>query len=95
MNTQKDFHSLCYMKVCPICGETFITDVEHRQACKPCLEKSNPKNVRAMAQALERLGWSDIIDARWKDKVITHMQVFFDNKMPMIDIYKLLEIVLW
>jgi hypothetical protein len=83
------------MKVCPICGETFITDVEHRQACKPCLEKSNPKNVRAMAQALERLGWSDIIDARWKDKVITHMQVFFDNKMPIIDIYKLLEIVLW
>ena len=95
MNTQKDFHSLRYMKVCPICGETFITDVEHRQACKPCLEKSNPQNVRDMLQALEELGWSEIIDARWKDKVITLMQDFFDNKMPMIDIYKLLEIVLW
>jgi hypothetical protein len=83
------------MKVCPICGETFITDVEHRQACKPCLEKSNPKNVQAMIKALDRLGWSDIIDSRWKDKVINHMQVFFDNQMPMIDIYKLLEIVLW
>ena len=95
MDTQKDFHLLHYMKVCPICNETFTTNIEHRQACESCLEKSNPKNVQAMAQALERLGWSDIIDARWKDKVITHMQVFFDNKMPMIDIYKLLEIVLW
>ena len=82
------------MKVCPVCGETFITDVKHRQACKPCLEKSNPKNIQNMLQALERLGWSDLIDDRWKDKVITHMQVFFDNKMPMIDIYELLEIVL-
>lgn len=95
MEKQKDFHSLRYMKVCPICGGTFLTDIQHRQACKPCLEKSNPKNVQIMAKALERLGWSDIIDARWKDKVIQHMQIFFDNRMPMIDIYKLLEIVLW
>jgi ribosomal protein S27AE len=95
MEKQKDFHDLRYMKVCPLCGETFLTDIQHRQACKPCLEKSNPKNVQIMAKALERLGWSDIIDARWKDKVIQHMQIFFDNQMPMVDIYKLLEIVLW
>lgn len=95
MEKQKDFHDLRYMKVCPLCGETFLTDIQHRQACKPCLEKSNPKNVQTMAKALERLGWSDIIDARWKDKVIQHMQIFFDNQMPMVDIYKLLEIVLW
>ncbi len=95
MEKQKDFHDLRYMKVCPLCGETFLTDIQHRQACKPCLEKSNPKNVQIMANALERLGWSDIIDARWKDKVIQHMQIFFDNQMPMVDIYKLLEIVLW
>jgi hypothetical protein len=48
-----------------------------------------------MIKALDRLGWSELIDSRWKDKVINHMQVFFDNQMPMIDIYKLLEIVLW
>jgi len=92
---QKDSHDLKYMKICPICGNTFVTNVEHRQACKACLEKSNPKTVSQMLQTLEILGWSDLIDSRWKDKVIEHMQVFYDRKVPMIDIYKLLEIVLW
>lgn len=84
-----------YMKVCPICGNTFETNVEHRQACKVCLEKSNPKTVSNMLKVLEILGWSDLIDPRWKDKVIEHLQVYYDRKVPMIDIYKTLEIVLW
>lgn len=84
-----------YMKVCPICGNTFETDVEHRQACKVCLEKSNPKTVSHMLQVLEILGWSDLIDSRWRDKVIEHLQVYYDRKAPMIDIYKTLELVLW
>jgi hypothetical protein len=84
-----------YMKVCPICGNTFETDVEHRQACKVCLEKSNPKTVSNMLKVLEVLGWSDLIDSRWRDKVIEHLQVYYDRKVPMIDIYKTLEIVLW
>lgn len=84
-----------YMKVCPICGNTFETDVEHRQACKVCLEKSNPKTVSNMLKVLEILGWSDLIDSRWKDRVIEHLQVYYDRKVPMIDIYKTLEIVLW
>lgn len=92
---QKNFHDLNYMKVCPICGDTFITDVEHRQACKVCLEKSNPKTVSNMLKVLEILGWSDLIDPRWKDKVIEHLQVYYDRKVPIIDIYKTLEIVLW
>ena len=84
-----------YMKVCPICGNTFETDVEHRQACKVCLEKSNPKTVSHMLKVLEILGWSDLIDSRWRDKVIEHLQVYYDRKAPMIDIYKTLELVLW
>ncbi len=84
-----------YIKVCPICGNTFETDVEHRQACKVCLEKSNPKTVSNMLKVLEILGWSDLIDSRWKDKVIEHLQVYYDRKVPMIDIYQTLEIVLW
>lgn len=84
-----------YMKVCPMCGNTFETDVEHRQACKVCLEKSNPKTVSNMLKVLEILGWSDLIDSRWKDRVIEHLQVYYDRKVPMIDIYKTLEIVLW
>ena len=84
-----------YMKVCPICGNTFKTNVEHRQACKVCLEKSNPKTVSHMLQVLEILGWSDLIDSRWRDKVIEHLQVYYDRKAPMIDIYKTLELVLW
>ena len=84
-----------YIKVCPICGNTFDTNVEHRQACKVCLEKSNPKTVSNMLKVLEVLGWSDLIDPRWKDKVIEHLQVYYDRKAPMIDIYKTLEIVLW
>jgi hypothetical protein len=83
------------MKVCPICGNTFETDVQHRQACKVCLEKSNPKTVSNMLKVLEILGWSDLIDSRWKDRVIEHLQVYYDRKVPMIDIYKTLEIVLW
>ena len=83
-----------YMKVCPICGNTFETNVEHRQACKVCLEKSNPKTVSNMLKVLEILGWSDLIDSRWKNKVIEHLQVYYDRKVPMIDIYKTLEIVL-
>jgi reverse gyrase len=83
------------MKVCPICGNTFETNVEHRQACKVCLEKSNPKTVSNMLKVLEILGWSDLIDSRWKDRVIEHLQVYYDRKVPMIDIYKTLEIVLW
>ena len=84
-----------YMKVCPICGNTFETNVEHRQACKVCLEKSNPKTVSNMLKVLEVLGWSDLIDSRWKDRVIEHLQVYYDRKVPMVDIYKTLEIVLW
>ena len=84
-----------YIKVCPICGNTFDTNVEHRQACKACLEKSNPKTVSNMLKVLEILGWSDLIDSRWKDRVIEHLQVYYDRKVPMVDIYKTLEIVLW
>lgn len=84
-----------YMKICPICGNTFETNVEHRQACKVCLEKSNPKTVSNMLKVLEVLGWSDLIDSRWKDRVIEHLQVYYDRKVPMVDIYKTLEIVLW
>jgi hypothetical protein len=47
-----------------------------------------------MLKVLEILGWSDLIDSRWKDKVIKHLQVYYDGKVPMIDIYKTLEIVL-
>lgn len=83
-----------YIKVCPICGNTFDTNVEHRQACKACLEKSNPKTVSNMLKVLEILGWSDLIDSRWRDKVIEHLQIYYDRKVPIIDIYKTLEIVL-
>ena len=83
-----------YIKVCPICGNTFETNVEHRQACKVCLEKSNPKIVSNMLKTLDMLGWSDLIDSRWRDKVIEHLYVFYDEKAPIIDIYKTLEIVL-
>jgi reverse gyrase len=83
-----------YIKVCPICGNTFETNVEHRQACKVCLEKSNPKTVSNMLKVLEILGWSDLIDSRWKDRVIEHLQVYYDRQVPMVDIYKTLEIVL-
>lgn len=83
-----------YMKICPVCGNTFETNVEHRQACKPCLEKSNPKMVSNLLQTLEILGWSELIDSRWKNKVAEQLQVYYDKKIPMIDIYKALEIVL-
>ena len=47
-----------------------------------------------MLKTLEMLGWSDLIDSRWRDKVIEHLYVFYDKKAPIIDIYKTLEIVL-
>lgn len=83
-----------YMKICPICGNTFETDIEHRQACKVCLERSNPKTVSNLLETLNILGWSDLIDSRWKNKVIEQLQVFYDKRVPMIDVYKTLEIVL-
>lgn len=83
-----------YIKVCPICGNTFETNTEHRHACKVCLEKSNPKTVSNLLNTLNILGWSDLIDSRWKNKVIEQLQVFYDKQVPMIDIYKTLEIVL-
>ena len=83
-----------YIKICPICGNTFETDITHRQACKVCLEQSNSKIVSDMLKTLEMLGWSDLIDSRWRDKVIEHLYVFYDNKASIIDIYKTLEIVL-
>ena len=82
------------MKICPICGNTFETDIEHRQACKVCLEQSNPKTVSNLLETLNTLGWSDLIDSRWKNKVIEQLQVFYDKRVPMIDVYKTLEIVL-
>ena len=87
-------HNMKYMKICPICGNTFVTNIEHRQACKSCLEQSNPKTVSNMLETLDLLGWSDLIDSRWRDKVIEHLYVFYDKKAPIIDIYKTLEIVL-
>ena len=95
MTKDKEFQSLKYMRVCPICGNTFISDKEHQYACKSCLTKFNPKHIKAMLEALERLGWSELIDGRWKNKVIQQIQMYFDGHMPMIDVYKLLEIVLW
>ena len=83
-----------YMKICPICGNTFETDIEHRQACKVCLEQSNPKTVSNLLETLNTLGWSDLIDSRWKNKVVEQLQVYYDRKIPMMDIYKTLEIVL-
>lgn len=83
-----------YMKICPVCGNTFETDIEHRQACKVCLEQSNPKTVSNLLETLNTLGWSDLIDSRWKNKVIEQLQVFYDKRVPMIDVYKTLEIVL-
>ena len=83
-----------YMKICPVCGNTFETNVEHRQACKVCLEQSNPKTVSNLLETLNILGWSDLIDSRWKNKVIEQLQVFYDKRVPMIDVYKTLEIVL-
>ncbi len=83
-----------YMKICPMCGNTFETDIEHRQACKVCLEQSNPKTVSNLLETLNILGWSDLIDSRWKNKVIEQLQVFYDKRVPMIDVYKTLEIVL-
>lgn len=83
-----------YMKICPVCGNTFETDIEHRQACKVCLEQSNPKIVSNLLETLNILGWSDLIDSRWKNKVIEQLQVFYDKRVPMIDVYKTLEIVL-
>lgn len=83
-----------YMKICPVCGNTFETGVEHRQACKVCLEQSNPKTVSNLLETLNILGWSDLIDSRWKNKVIEQLQVFYDKRVPMIDVYKTLEIVL-
>lgn len=83
-----------YMKICPVCGNTFETDIEHRQACKVCLEQSNPKTVSNLLETLNILGWSDLIDSRWKNKVIEQLQVFYDKRVPMIDVYKTLEIVL-
>jgi ribosomal protein S27AE len=95
MTEDKEFQSLKYMRVCPICGNTFISDKEHQYACKSCLTTSNPKHIKAMLEALERLGWSELIDGRWKDKVIQQIQMYFDGHIPMVDVYKLLEIVLW
>ena len=89
-----DNHNMKYMKICPICGNTFITNIEHRQACKVCLEQSNPKTVSNLLETLNILGWSDLIDSRWKNKVIEQLQVFYDKRVPMIDVYKTLEIVL-
>lgn len=83
-----------YMKICPVCGNTFETDIEHRQACKVCLERSNPKTVSNLLETLNILGWSDLIDSRWKNKVIEQLQVFYNKRVPMIDVYKTLEIVL-
>lgn len=83
-----------YMKICPVCGNTFETDIEHRQACKVCLEQSNPKTVSNLLETLNTLGWSDLIDSRWKNKVIEQLQVFYDKRVPIIDVYKTLEIVL-
>ena len=95
MTKEKAFQLLKYMRVCPLCGNTFISDKEHQYACRHCLSKSDPRSIKVMLEALERLGWSELIDGRWKDKVIKHMQVYFDDLIPMVDIYRLLEIVLW
>ena len=35
-----------YIRVCPICGNTFETNIEHRYACKVCLSKADKKAAR-------------------------------------------------
>ena len=88
-----DNHNMKYMKVCPICGNTFETNVEHRQACKVCLEKSNPKTVSNMLKVLEILGWSDLIDSRWRDDVIKEIKTYIPN-ISDTDLNEILNLVL-
>lgn len=48
-----------------------------------------------MIQTLDDLGWSELIDPRWEDKVIQDLKTYYQKDIPIIDMYKLLEIVLW
>jgi hypothetical protein len=84
-----------YAKICPICNNLFVPNVEHRKACSKCLEQANMENIRQMMQTLDTLGWSELIDPRWEDKVIQDLKTYYRKDIPIIDIYKLLEIVLW
>lgn len=84
-----------FLKVCPICNTSFTPDIEHRKACSKCLGQADMENVRQMIQTLDDLGWSELIDPRWEDKVIQDLKTYYQKDIPIIDMYKLLEIVLW
>lgn len=83
-----------YIRVCPICGNTFETNVEHRYACKACLSKADKKEIQKILQVLSTVGWSELIDARWKNKVINNIRKWYNQQPNMIDVYAVLELIL-
>ncbi len=85
---------LKYIKTCIHCGNTFETDSKYVIECPFCFERRNKSKVGEYLRMLDDVGWSEIIDERWKDDVKNEI-LKYDPSASEADINYTLELVIW
>lgn len=83
-----------YMKVCVHCGNTFTTDNKYVIDCPFCVERKGLSKVGEYLRMLDDVGWSELIDERWKDEVKQTI-LDYDSSASEADIERVLELVIW
>lgn len=83
-----------YMKVCVHCGNTFTTDNKYVIDCPFCIERKGLSKVGEYLRMLDDIGWSELIDERWKDEVKQTI-LDYDSSASEADIERVLELVIW
>ena len=83
-----------YMKVCAHCGNTFTTNNKYVIDCPFCVEQNSLSKVGEYLRMLDDVGWSELIDERWKNDVKQTI-LDYDSSASEADIERVLELVIW
>lgn len=85
---------LKHIKICIHCGNTFETDNKYTIECPFCFEQRGKSKVGEYLRMLDDIGWSEIIDERWKNDVRNEI-LKYDPSALEADIDYVLELVIW
>ena len=82
------------MKICIHCSNTFETNNKYIIECPFCLERRKKTKVGEYLRMLDDIGWSELIDARWKGNVKKDI-LKYDPSASEKDIDETLKLVIW
>ena len=65
-----------YIKICPVCGNTFETDDKDQKCCKPCIAKVCKQHLPIITDLVEKLDKSlDEEQLKYKRLKQQHLKV--------------------